>query len=197
MNIRNLLAPVAMGVLALAACGGGGHSDGETHGTDSSVATHSNDTVSLKSARATISATKADTAGGGTAIFTAVDEKEVELKLTLDFPKKANQTVAVHFHEHGDCGDEGKGAHGHWNPTNEKHGKWDDKEHHSGDIGNIALDGQGKAEFTVKTDRWSIGGAEKTNILKKAIIVHSGVDDYTTQPTGNSGSRIGCGVISE
>lgn len=146
-------------------------------------------------AHADISATKADTSGNGMAHFTDLGDGKVEMKLTLEFPAKANQSVAVHFHEHGDCSDSGNGAHGHWNPTGEKHGKWDSPEHHSGDIGNIDLDGEGKGEITLRSDRWSIGGDEKKNILNKAIIVHSGVDDYTSQPTGNSGSRIGCGVI--
>jgi len=148
-------------------------------------------------AHADISATKADTSGSGMAHFTALSDGKVELKLTLEFPAKANQSVAVHFHEHGDCSDSGKGAHGHWNPTGEKHGKWDSGEYHSGDIGNIDLDGSGKGQVTIQSDRWSIGGDEKTNIVNRAIIVHSGEDDYTTQPTGNSGSRIGCGVIME
>lgn len=148
-------------------------------------------------ARADISATKLDTVGSGTAIFTQKTSENVEMKLTLNFPKLANKTVAVHFHEHGDCGNQGKGAHGHWNPTNQKHGKWGSQEFHSGDIGNIAINAVGKGEITIKSNRWSIGGNEKTNILTRAIIVHSGLDDYTTQPTGNSGSRIGCGVITQ
>jgi len=155
------------------------------------------DNTSSAQAHADISATKADTSGSGMAHFTALGDGKVELKLTLEFPAKANQSVAVHFHEHGDCSDSGNGAHGHWNPTGEKHGKWDSGEYHSGDIGNIDLDGSGKGQVTIRSDRWSIGGDEKTNILNKAIIVHSGMDDYTTQPTGNSGSRIGCGVIME
>lgn len=155
------------------------------------------DTAGAVQAHADISATKADTSGSGMAHFTALKDGKVEMKLTLEFPAKANQSVAVHFHEHGDCSDSGKGAHGHWNPTGEKHGKWDSKEHHSGDIGNIDLDGSGKGEVTIQSDRWTIGGDDKTNILNRSIIVHSGVDDYTTQPTGNSGSRIGCGVIMQ
>jgi superoxide dismutase, Cu-Zn family len=119
----------------------------------------------------------------------------VELELEVTFPKKANSTVAVHLHEHGACGDSGKEAHGHWNPTNEQHGKWGEGAFHSGDIGNVQLDDKGKGKFTMTSDRWSIGGDEKTNILNRAVIVHSGVDDYKTQPTGNAGSRIGCGVI--
>ncbi|HEY1009414.1 MAG: superoxide dismutase family protein [Daejeonella sp.] len=147
-------------------------------------------------AHADISATKTDTAGSGTAQFTKKDDGTVELSLNVKFPKMANKTVAVHLHEHGDCGDAGKGAHGHWNPTNEAHGKWGSAAYHSGDIGNVQLDAEGSGSVTVSSDRWTIGGDDKTNILGRAVIVHSGVDDYTTQPTGNAGSRIGCGVIS-
>jgi Cu-Zn family superoxide dismutase len=147
-------------------------------------------------AHADIAATKTDTSGSGTAQFTKKDDGTVELTLNVSFPKMANKTVAVHLHEHGDCGDEGKGAHGHWNPTNEAHGKWGSAAYHSGDIGNVQLDAQGSGAVTISSDRWTIGGDDKTNILGRAVIVHSGVDDYKTQPTGNAGSRIGCGVIS-
>ena len=147
------------------------------------------------SAHADISATKTDTSGSGTADFVQKTDGTVEMTLQLSFPAKASQTVAVHFHEHGDCGDMGKGAHGHWNPTGENHGKWGSAAYHSGDIGNIQLDATGKGKIKLSSNRWSIGGDDKTNILNRSIIIHSGVDDYTSQPTGNSGSRIGCGVI--
>jgi superoxide dismutase, Cu-Zn family len=147
-------------------------------------------------AHADISSTKSDTSGSGRVEFSKKDDGTVEMSLSLNFPKMANKTVAVHFHEHGDCGDEGKGAHGHWNPTNEAHGKWGSAAYHSGDIGNVQLNAEGVGAATVSSDRWTIGGDEKTNILGRAVIVHSGVDDYKTQPTGNAGSRIGCGVIS-
>jgi len=152
-------------------------------------------TAGGEAAHADISATKSDTTGSGTADFVKKDDGTVELTLKVNFPIMANKSVAVHLHEHGDCSDEGKGAHGHWNPTNEKHGKWGSGEFHSGDIGNVQLDGDGNGELTMSTDRWTIGGSDQTNILNRAVIVHSGVDDYTTQPTGNAGSRIGCGVI--
>ena len=192
MNINNLKFIPGLSLLVLLACNNAGKSGGDSD----TVATAAVDTAATTAtiAHADISSTKSDTSGRGTADFTAKDGK-VEMKLILDFPAKANQTVAVHFHEHGDCSDSGEGAHGHWNPTNEKHGKWGEGEYHSGDIGNIQLDQNGRGEVTLESDRWSIGGDEKTNILDRAIIVHSGVDDYKSQPSGNSGSRIGCGVI--
>jgi Cu-Zn family superoxide dismutase len=111
-------------------------------------------------------------------------------------PERADSTVAVHFHEHGDCGNMGENTHGHWNPTNEPHGKWDSDSFHSGDIGNIALDGKGQAKITVSTSRWSVADGDVKDIIGRGIIVHGGTDDYQTQPTGNSGPRIGCGVIA-
>ncbi|MDT3403888.1 superoxide dismutase family protein [Mucilaginibacter terrae] len=206
MKNQTLLLSVLCISLAFTSCKSGGNkSNSDSTSADSSVKTveetkHMDhaamDTAMYDSAHADITATKPDTTVSGTAHFTRKDA-EVELQLTLTIPKKANSTVAVHFHEHGDCGDMGKGAHGHWNPTKEDHGKWGAAPYHSGDIGNIKLDKDGKATFTVKTDRWTIGGPEKTNILNRSLIVHSGVDDYKTQPTGNSGSRIGCGVINK
>ena len=102
----------------------------------------------------------------------------------------------MHIHEHPGCGDNGKDAHGHWNPTHVNHGKWGSDAFHSGDIGNVELDGEGKGTRELETDRWSIGGDSTTNILNRSIIVHGGVDDFKTQPTGNAGNRIGCGIIN-
>jgi Cu-Zn family superoxide dismutase len=105
---------------------------------------------------------------------------------------------AVHIHEKADCSSpDGKSAGGHWNPTMEKHGKWgDDEGFHKGDIGNLTADDKGYGKISMETDEWCIGcDDENKNILGKAIIVHQGVDDYTTQPTGAAGGRVSCGGI--
>ena len=147
-------------------------------------------------ATAEITGTKPDTAVNGTASFEK-DGNNVKMHLELTIPAKANKSVAVHIHAMGDCGDMGKMAGGHWNPTNENHGKWGSASYHSGDIGNVSLDGSGKGTLDLSTDRWSIGGDTTKNIIGKTIIVHGGVDDYTSQPAGNSGERIGCGIIKQ
>lgn len=133
----------------------------------------------------------------GSAKFYSLENGKIKMDLEINMPEKADSTIAVHFHEHGDCGNMGENTHGHWNPTNEPHGKWDSANHHSGDIGNISLDGKGHAEISVTTDRWSAISGDVKNIIGRGIIVHGGTDDYITQPTGNSGSRVGCGVIEE
>ena len=149
----------------------------------------------VNTATVTITGTYPDTAVNGMANFESLSDGKVKMTLEITVPAKANKEVAVHLHEHGDCGDNGKASHGHWNPGNTQHGKWGSGSFHAGDIGNVKLDGKGKGSTTLTTDIWTLGGKPDKNILGKAIIVHGGTDDYTTQPTGNAGSRIGCGVI--
>ena len=149
----------------------------------------------VKQAEATIGSTYADTVVNGKASFEALDNGKVKMNLEIEVPSKAGKSVAVHLHEHPDCGDNGKNTHGHWNPTKAQHGKWGSAGFHSGDIGNVKLDAKGKGSLSLETDIWTLGGTPEKNIIGRAIIVHGGVDDYTTQPTGNAGSRIGCGII--
>lgn len=166
----------------------GNKGDSATHGD------HSSTDAKATSAEAIISGTKADTTVAGKATFTDADG-QVKLDLEINVPQLAGKSVAVHLHQHGDCGNSGNNSHGHWNPTNKQHGKWGEGEFHSGDIGNVTLDANGKGTYTLESNIWTLGGDSTMNILGKAVIVHSGVDDYKTQPTGNAGSRIGCGVI--
>ena len=151
----------------------------------------------VKKAEAVVSSTGAETSVTGLLKFSQEEKGPVKLELEVSVPSRANQSVAVHIHEHGGCGNAGGDAHGHWNPTAKQHGQWGSSSYHAGDIGNITLDANGKGKLVLETTLWSIGGDDNTNILNKGIIIHGGVDDYTTQPTGNSGPRIGCGMIMQ
>ena len=106
---------------------------------------------------------------------------------------------AIHIHEKSDCSsDDGKSAGGHWNPTAKPHGKWGAKTgYHKGDIGNFNVNkSDGDTEVEFKSDEWCIGCGDPTkDILGKAIIIHQGEDDYTSQPSGAAGSRVSCGGI--
>lgn len=146
-------------------------------------------------AQASLSGTYADTTVDGTVKFDSDTAGKVKMTLDISVPAKANKSVAVHIHEHGNCADTAKMAHEHWNPTNAQHGKWESASFHSGDIGNVKLNAKGKGSLTLTTGLWTLGGKPDKNILGKSIIVHGGMDDYKTQPSGNSGTRIGCGVI--
>jgi len=107
-------------------------------------------------------------------------------------------THAIHIHENADCSaEDGKSAGGHWNPTFTDHGKWGDAGgYHKGDIGNFEADEDGNGSVSMQTDEWCIGcGDDKKDIVGKSIIVHQGVDDFTSQPSGDAGSRVSCGGI--
>lgn len=164
--------------------------------TETAVHPAGTDTVPIVNhAEAKLSGTYADTTVDGTVKFDTDPSSKVVMILDITVPAKAGKSIAVHIHEHGNCGDTAKLAHDHWNPTNAQHGKWGSASFHAGDIGNIQLDAKGKGTLSLATDLWTLGGQPGKSILGKSIIVHGGKDDYQTQPTGNAGTRIGCGVI--
>lgn len=146
-------------------------------------------TVELKST--------SDSKTEGSVVFT---QENGEVKMTAVLSGLKPGTHAIHIHETADCSAaDGTSAGGHWNPTNQKHGKWGDAEgYHRGDIGNFEADENGNGTITFSTDEWSIGGGDDTkNIVGHAVIVHEGADDFTSQPSGDAGARIACGGIIE
>jgi Cu-Zn family superoxide dismutase len=98
-----------------------------------------------------------------------------------------------HIHEKGDCSaPDASSAGGHFNPTHQHHGGPDSAEHHVGDFGNVTADASGKAHFNWK-GKIKLNGEE--SIVGKSVVVHEKEDDLKTDPSGNSGARIACGVI--
>ena len=103
---------------------------------------------------------------------------------------------AIHIHAYGDCSaPDGTSAGGHWNPTDVAHGKWGEGEFHLGDIGNITVGADGTGRITLTTDLWEIGTGSDVDVVGKGMIIHADADDFVSQPSGNAGARIGCGVI--
>jgi len=101
---------------------------------------------------------------------------------------------AFHIHQYGDCSaSDGMSAGGHYNPEGHPHGLPETENRHAGDLGNVQADDQGKAHYEITVNNISISGP-KNPILGRAVIVHAKPDDGS-QPVGNAGSRIGCGVI--
>lgn len=108
-----------------------------------------------------------------------------------------NATHAIHVHEKGDCSAaDASSAGGHFNPTGQPHGRPDAGAHHAGDMPNITADANGVARVNLHVQGISLGGAATTDILGRALVVHAQPDDYATQPSGNSGARIACGVVT-
>lgn len=138
---------------------------------------------------------KSDSNVSGKVVFT---ETEGLVTMVATLSSLSEGEHAIHIHEKADCSSpDGKSTGGHWNPTLKPHGKWGAKEgYHRGDIGNFKADADGNGNITFSTNEWCIGcDDEKKNIVGKAIIVHQGVDDFTSQPSGAAGSRVSCGGI--
>jgi len=99
-----------------------------------------------------------------------------------------------HVHEYGDCTDTAAvSAGGHFNPGNAAHGDPMAAHHHAGDLGNIEADTGGVARIDRVFTGLSLRG--ETSVAGRSFVVHAKDDDLKSQPAGNSGSRIGCGVI--
>lgn len=194
MKIRNLFLLLTT-IICLFSCQN--NSNNNTDSDDMSTET-TDDVQNTDNMAATIMVQLEPKSGSnlsGNATFTQANG-EVTLKATINGLSEGEH--AIHIHETGDCSaEDGTSAGGHWNPTNERHGKWGDAEgYHKGDIGNFTVDanGVGMVEFT--TDEWCIGcGDPQKDIDGKALIIHDGVDDFTSQPSGAAGTRVGCGVI--
>ncbi|MEX0647419.1 MAG: superoxide dismutase family protein [Balneolaceae bacterium] len=107
---------------------------------------------------------------------------------------EADARHGFHVHEYGDCSaDDGTSAGGHFNPEDNPHAGPEADERHVGDLGNLDSDGDGEATTNFTDNHIAFSGG--SNILGRAVVVHAGEDDLQSQPTGDAGARLGCGVI--
>jgi Cu-Zn family superoxide dismutase len=107
-----------------------------------------------------------------------------------------NGVHAIHVHERGDCSAaDASTAGGHFNPDGVAHGRAGMPPHHLGDMDNLHANPQGVAKVDLHLHDVTLGSGAANDILGRAIIVHANPDDYTSQPTGNAGARVACGVI--
>jgi len=107
---------------------------------------------------------------------------------------RPGQEHGLHIHEAADCSGDATGAKGHFNPYGKPHGLPGIAERHAGDIPALKANKAGRANIHVDLDTITLTPGP-ANIIGRALIVHADPDDYKTQPTGNAGARIACGVI--
>lgn len=127
----------------------------------------------------------------GTVTFTTTDEG---VRVVAHFENVSPGKHGFHIHEFGDCSaPDATSAGGHFNPTDMPHAGRDAAQRHVGDLGNIPADDSGVAHADFVDTVLSLKGPN--SIVGKAVILHSGEDDLTTQPTGDAGARLACGII--
>ncbi|MFT4178366.1 MAG: superoxide dismutase family protein [Thermomonas sp.] len=110
---------------------------------------------------------------------------------------KAGSSHAFHIHEKGDCSAaDASSAGGHFNPAGQPHGRAGQGPHHAGDADNLVADANGVAKVNVHFSGVTLGGGAANDIAGRGVIVHAAPDDYSSQPAGNAGARVACGVIT-
>ena len=192
-SIRGLLnfATLALAVLflSLSACNTGTKQADE----DQSGSTEQEAQDEEATARATMEPASGSNVSGEVT-FT---EENGSVRMELSVENLPAGEHAIHLHEHGDCSaEDASSAGGHWNPTMKPHGKrGSGSAFHKGDIDNMSVGDDGKGTLNMTIEGWSIGGPDSTNIVGKSVIIHEKADDFTSQPSGDAGSRISCGVI--
>lgn len=129
----------------------------------------------------------------GTVTFTQVGDL-VRVSGTVTGHSKGPK--GFHIHQTGDCSaHDGMSAGGHFNPTKSKHGGPYSPEKHAGDLGNINFNAAGEAKLNFVVGDISVSRDRPDGIIGRAVIVHAQADDMKTDPTGNAGGRVACGVI--
>lgn len=203
--MRHALLLILPAALALAACQPQGSDDAAapppapaaSTATDTPAAdpaaTMPADQAPGTSASATLAATEGNQVAGHLE-FTPVDGG---IRITGEVTGlPAGGAHGFHVHEHGDCSaPDATSAGGHFNPAGSAHGRVGEGEHHAGDSDNISANDAGVATVDSLLQGATLGDGGDSDIVGKGVIVHADPDDYTTQPTGNAGARLACGVI--
>lgn len=103
---------------------------------------------------------------------------------------------AFHIHQTGDCSAaDASSAGGHFNPSGLPHGRAGHGAHHAGDADNLVANARGVAAVDAHFAGVTLGGGRANDIAGRAVVVHAAPDDYASQPAGNAGARVACGVI--
>ncbi len=158
------------------------------HYDQAPVAKHEDGSIKIAM---TVVESKNDSDVVGAVTFTVVENG---LRVVADIGGLTPGKHGFHVHEHGDCSaHDGSSAGGHFNPHNTKHGGPDSEERHAGDLGNLEANEFGFAHYDRVFPDLYLNG--EYSIIGKSIVVHAGEDDLVSDPSGNSGKRIGCGTI--
>jgi Cu-Zn family superoxide dismutase len=129
----------------------------------------------------------------GDITFTQVGPNRVHVTGEVTGPQPGMK--GFHIHEKGDCSaPDATSAGGHFNPNNMKHGATP-AVGHAGDMGNLTFSDAGHASVDITYEGLPLDRNARNGIIGRAVVVHAGTDDQKTDPTGNAGGRVACGVI--
>jgi Cu-Zn family superoxide dismutase len=148
-------------------------------------------TAITPAARARLRPTDGNSTSGVVEFFERPNGK---LGISVELAELAEGKHGLHLHESGDCSaPDASSAGEHFSPDDRPHGSPTDTIHHAGDLGNVTADARGIAVTNLETSDLVLAG--RYGVVDRAVIVHSGEDDLVSQPSGNSGDPVACGVV--
>jgi len=148
-------------------------------------------TANAASSSATAALQSADPKVSGTVVFT---QEGSGVHVVADVAGAKPGLHGFHLHENGVCtAPDYKSAGGHWNPGHAPHACMPVDPRHAGDLGNITVGSEGTGHLDVVLTGVSVAGAN--SVIGKAVVLHGGEDDCKSQPSGNAGDRVACGVV--
>lgn len=196
-------------MLLVSACGENGNSDEGESNKKESENTSENQTNSTEGSN---SSSKSETEGkaltvklkdaeGKEVALAELTEKENGVQINIEATDLTPGKHGFHIHETGKCeAPDFKSAGGHFNPTDASHGKEHGEASHAGDLPNLEISEDGTGSIEYLAENVTLKSGEKQSLVGEdgtALIIHEGADDYKSQPSGDAGSRVACGVIGE
>lgn len=187
-------------VVTLNACGEDDKGQDDQNEKEQNKSEDTNDSTNHASEEAKVSVSMED-ADGNTVATATLTEDDAGVNIKLDGEGLPEGTHAFHIHEKGACEQpDFKSAGGHYNPTGNNHGKDDPEGPHAGDFDNIEVAEDGTVSTELTTDNVTLKKGQDNTLFTDegtALVIHAGADDYKSQPSGDAGDRIACGVIGE
>lgn len=179
----------AMLLVILTSCTQGNRPQAEVSPTATPI-TKSSAQEAPQKAVATLQPTAGNKAAGTVAFTQEGDSTSIKVDVTGLTPGKHG----FHVHEKGDCSSkDAKSAGDHFNPTKQPHAAPTAAKRHVGDLGNLTVDSTGKATTQLQDSVIRLSGEQ--SIVGRAVIIHAQADDLKSQPSGDAGGRVACGVI--
>ncbi|NJM92733.1 MAG: superoxide dismutase family protein [Rhodospirillaceae bacterium] len=179
--------------LSALACGSRDEPGTAQSPTDPATSADAGGSVDARPGRAVLKPTQGNTAAGELTLTSQGDGVHFTGRITGLRPASEH---GIHVHERGDCSaPDASSAGEHFNPAAQQHGNPDSADHHAGDMYNIKADDQGTATVDTRAPGATLHDMSATDIFGKAVVLHEKADDYQTQPAGDSGDRIACGLI--
>lgn len=183
-------------VLVLSACGGNDEDEKEEQSNDNSAAEPEESATDEDEVLVSLNNTD------GHVVATAtLTEDDAGVHIKLEGEDLPEGTHAFHIHEKGACeAPDFESAGGHYNPTDDNHGKDDSEGPHAGDFDNIKVAEDGTVNEEITTDKVTLEKGKENTLYTDdgtSLVIHADDDDYKSQPSGDAGDRIACGVIGE